>query len=323
MKAMRIVPGPGGGRLEVEEADVPAPGPGQVLVRVRAAGVNRGEVNQVRRATAGAPQPSGVEFAGEVAGLGPGAAPWREGDRAMGHGPGGHAQYVLAEAGALMPVPPALDWIAAAAFPNVFMTAHDALVTNGRLGPGESVLVNAASSGIGTAAIQVARLLGAGTVIATTRSAGKLERLRALGADVAVDTSATPQCDAVEAACGRRGVDIVIDSIGGTVFEDNLRSLGVRGRLVHVGRMGGAQARIDLEQLWLKRLQLIGVTFRTRTEAERIEVVRACARDLLGPLGEGRIALPVERVFPLEALADAHALLESGRHFGKLVLRID
>jgi NADPH2:quinone reductase len=316
MKAMRIVPGPGGGRLEVQDAQVPTPGAGQVLVRVRAAGVNRGEVNQVRRATAGAPQPSGVEFAGEVAATG-------EGARAMGHGPGGHAQYVLAQAGALMPVPPRLDWIAAAAFPNVFMTAHDALVTNGRLAPGEAVLVNAASSGIGTAAIQIARLLGAGTVIATTRSAGKLERLRGLGADVAVDTSATPQCDAVEAACGGRGVDLVVDSIGGSVFEDNLRSLAVRGRLVHIGRMGGAQARIDLEQLWLKRLQLIGVTFRTRSEAERIEVVRACARDLLGPLGEGRIALPVDQVLPLERLADAHALLESGRHFGKVVLRID
>lgn len=323
MKAMRIVPGPSGGRLEMFEADVPAPGAGQVLVRVRAAGVNRGEIVQVRRATAGTPQPSGVEFAGEVAAIGPETAPWREGDRVMGHGLGGHAQYVLAEAGALMPVPPGLDWIAAAAFPNVFMTAHDALITHGRLRPGEAVLVNAASSGIGTAAIQIARLSGAGTVIATTRSAAKLERLRTLGADVAVDTSATPQREAVEAACGPRGVDVVVDSIGGSVFEDNLRSLAVRGRLIHIGRMGGTQARIDLEQLWLKRLRLIGVTFRTRTEAERIEVVRACARDLLGPLRDGRIVLPVERVFPLEALADAHALLESGAHFGKVVLRVD
>lgn len=321
--AVRIVPTEAGGRLEVHEVPRPVPGPGQVLVRVRAAGVNRGEVNQVRRATSGAPLPSGVEFAGEVAAVGASVAGWREGDRVMGHGPGGHAQHVLAAPDALMRVPAALDWVAAAAFPNVFVTAHDALVTNGALRAGEAVLVNAASSGIGTAAIQIARLLGATPVIATTRSADKLERLAGLGAEVGIDTASRSQVDAVMAATGGRGVDVVVDSIGGSVFEDNLRSMAVKGRLVNIGRMGGTEARIDLEILWLRRLKLIGVTFRTRSEQERLDCVQACARDLLPFLEAGRIALPVERTFPMAALADAHAMLEAGRHFGKLVLRMD
>ena len=323
MKAMRIVPGPTGGRLEVHEVPVPVPGPDQVRVRVRAAGVNRGELNIVRRAVAGDPLPSGVEFAGEVDAVGPDVRGWRVGERVMGHGPGGHAQHVLAAPGALMAVPDRLDWIEAAAFPNVFATSHDALVTEGGLRAGDVVLVNAASSGIGTAAIQIAALSGAAQVIATSRSADKLGRLRALGATATVDTSRESLTDAVAAATGGRGVDLIVDSIGAPVFEDNLRCLAVRGRLVNIGRLGGSIARIDLEQLWLKRLRLIGVTFRTRTEAERIAVVQACARDLLAPLAAGRIALPVERVLPLEALADAHATLEAGRHVGKVVLRID
>lgn len=323
MKAMRIVPGEAGGRLEAQEVPRPVAAAGQVLVRVRTAGVNRGDINQVRRARAGATQSSGVEFAGEVAAVGAGVDGWREGDRVMGHGPGGHAEYVLAEPAALMAVPQALDWVAAAAFPNVFITAHDALVTNGLLRVGDTVLVNAGSSGIGIAAIQLARLLGGAVVIASSRSADKLPRLVALGAQVTVHAGAVSQVDAVMAATEGRGVDIVVDSIGGSVFEDNLRSMAVQGRLVNIGRMGGTEARIDLEILWLRRLKLIGVTFRTRSEAERLACVQACARDVLPLLRAGLIALPVERVFPLEDLALAHATLEEGRHFGKLVLRVD
>jgi NADPH2:quinone reductase len=323
MKAMRIVPGPDGGRLEMQDVPVPTPGRTDVLVRVRAAGVNRGEINQVRRAVAGPSLPSGVEFAGEIAAVGDRVAGWLVGDRVMGHGPGGHAQYVLAHPLALMRVPASVGWVDAAAFPNVAITAHDALVTNAGLSPGESVLVDAASSGIGLASIAIARALGAAPVIAVTRSKDKVARLSVSGAHHVVDASSTSQEDAVAALTDGRGVDIVVDSVGASAFEANMRSLAIKGRLVNIGRLGGSIATIDLERLWLRRLRIVGVTFRTRTEAERLDCVQACARDVLPLFEEGRVRLPVEATFRLADLAHAHATLEAGRHVGKLVLTVE
>lgn len=322
MKAIRIVPGANGGRPEVHEVPDPRPAAGQVLVRVHAAGINRGEIAMARRLRDGAPVPSGVEFAGTVLDAGADVRTWRPGDRVMGHGPGGHAELVLADPLALMRVPDAIGWVEAAAFPNVFVTAHDALVSNGELHPGDSVLVNAASSGIGLAAIQIARAMGARTVIATSRSQAKLQRLAQYGVDVAIDTSQGSQVPEVMAATGDLGVDIVIDSVGASVFEDNLRCMAVRGRLVNIGRMGGSIARLDLDLLWLRRLKLIGVTFRTRTEAERLACVQGCARDVLPLLQAGHIRLPVDKTFAFDALGDAHAYMDTDQHFGKLVLMV-
>jgi len=323
MKAIRIVPGPAGGRLEIQDIPRPEAVPGQLLVRVAASGLNRGEVNQVKRAVAGAPLTAGVEFAGVVAAVGAGVAGWKEGDRVMGHGVGGQADYVLAAARAVMPVPAQLSWIEAAAFPNVFITAHDALVSNGEFKAGESVLVNAASSGIGLAAIQIAAQMGAFKVIATTRSATKVARLADYGATHTVDLSAQGQAEVVKAATDGRGVDVIVDSVGGTVFEANLEALAIKGRLVNIGRLGSSSATINLEALWLKRLKLIGVTFRTRTEAERLACVEACARDVLPLLQAGRIRLPVDRVFAMQDIAAAHETIQADRHFGKIVIAID
>ena len=322
MKAIRIVATAQGGQAQWLEVPTPVPGPAQVLVRVRAAGVNRGEINMLRRMTSGEPAASGVEFAGEVAAVGQSVQAWTPGDRVMGHGPGGHAEYVIADPLALMPVPDAMDWLQAAAFPNVFMTAHDALITNAQMAAGETVLVNAASSGIGLAALQIARLMGAGTVIATSRSTDKLSRLKAFGIDLGIDTTREDPVAAVMSATAGRGVDIVIDSLGGTVFETNLKCLAVKGRLVNIGRLGSSSATLDLDALWLKRLKLIGVTFRTRSEQERLDVVQACARDVLPFLQAGKIQLPIERVFPLAELSAAHALMEQDRHFGKFVMTV-
>ncbi|MBL8378136.1 MAG: zinc-binding dehydrogenase [Burkholderiales bacterium] len=323
MQAVQVVAGADAGRVEVREVSTPSAGPGQVLVRVRTAGVNRGEINQVRRYKTGAPLPAGVEFAGTVAAVGPGVSAWREGDPVMGHGAGGQAEYVLANPLALMAAPRGLPWLEAAAFPNVFMTAHDALITNGQLQAGESVLVNAASSGIGLAAIQIAALCGAGAVLATTRSAAKAARLAEFGVTRAIDVSREDQVAAVRDATGGRGVDVIVDSVGGTVFEANLQSLAVLGRLVNIGRLGSSESRIDLEALWMKRLKLIGVTFRTRSEAERLAVVQACARDLLPFLAAGRIKLPIDRAFAMHDIAQAHAYMQEDRHFGKIVLVVD
>jgi NADPH:quinone reductase-like Zn-dependent oxidoreductase len=323
MKAVQIFPGSEGGTLQIVDVPTPVPADGEVLVRVRASGLNRGEINMVRRARSGAPIPAGVEFAGEVAALGAGVQDWQPGDRVVGHGTGGQAEYVIANPLALMRIPNALPWTNAAAFPNVFITAHDALVTNGQLKPGETVLVNAASSGIGLAAIQIASALGAGMVIATSRSAAKVQKLKQLGVEHAIDISKQDQVEAVKALTGDRGVDVIIDSVGGTVFEANLNSLAVQGRLINIGRLGSSTATMNLELLWLKRLKLIGVTFRTRTEAERLACVQACARDLLPHLQEDRLQLPIDRTYRLDEVAKAHAYMDTDQHFGKIVLTTD
>ena len=323
MKASRIISGSNGGRLEIHDIPAPAPGPGQVLVRVMASGLNRGEIKQVRETKTGAPKTTGVEFAGVVEALGTGVEDLRLGQHVAGHGPGGQAELVVAAARAVVPVPDTLPWAEAAAFLNVFVTAHDALVVNGELRAGETVLVNAASSGIGLAAIQIAALMGASKVFATSRSAAKVARLRDFGVTNAIDVSAHDQLEAVMAATEGRGVDIIIDSLGAGVFETNLKSLAVKGRLVNMGRMAGSMTQFDMTELWLRRLKLIGVTFRTRSEEERLQCIEAAARDLGPLLAAGRIQLPVDRVYPLERVAEAHAYMETDKHFGKIVLAVD
>jgi NADPH2:quinone reductase len=204
----------------------------------------------------------------------------------------------------------------------VFITAHDAVVTNGQLREGESILVNGASGGVAMAAIQIATVIGAKPVIAMSRSAAKLDRLSQFGVDVGIDSSRESQVDAVMAATGKRGVDLIIDTLGGPVFEANMDSLAIQGRLVHIARIGSPTAQIDLTKLWLKRLKLIGVTFRTRTEQERLECIQACARDLLPALEAGRIRLPIDRTFAIDAISEAHAYMQLDQHVGKIVLTV-
>jgi NADPH:quinone reductase len=323
MRAVRAIPHPDGGRIEIQDIAVPKVKPGQVLVRVRACGLNRGEITQARDRRSGEPITVGVEFAGEVAAVGTGVSGWKEGDRVMGHGRECQAQYVLADPLSLMPVPAKLGWIEAASFPNAFVTAHDAVVTNGELKNGESVLVNAASGGVAWAALQIASLWGAKPVIATSRSAAKLDKLYEYGVDVAIDTSRESLLDGIMGATEKRGVDLIIDMVGGPVFEANLQALAIRGRLVNIARLGGQTAQIDLSLLWLKRLRLIGVTFRTRSEQERLACVQACARDMVPFLQEGRIRWAIHRTYSLEEIHAAHAYMMQGEHSGKIVLTID
>ena len=324
MKAVRVLPGAEGGQLEVQDIPVPNPGPNEVLIRVRASGINYGEIKYMREHRSGNPMTAGVEFAGEVVRVGDQVTSWREGDRVMGHGRGCHAQYVVAAPLALMPIPEDVSWVDAAAFPNVFITAHDALVSNGELKAGESVFINGASGGVGMAAIMIAAALGAKPVIAASRSADKLERLAGFGVDVGINAASESQVDAIMAATDKRGVDVILDTIGGTVFEDNVRSLAVKGRLVNLARLGGAQyGRMDINLLWLNRLKIMGATFRTRTEQERLDCIQACARDLLPYFSEGKLRLPIDRTFPMDAIADAYAYIERSQHMGKIVLIAD
>ncbi|WER46590.1 zinc-binding dehydrogenase [Cupriavidus sp. WKF15] len=323
MKAVRVISSPDGGQVVIEDIPAPVAGPGQVLVRVHAAGLNRGEVIQAKELRTGNTITTGVEFAGEIAVVGDGVTGWHEGDRVMGRGRRCQAEFVLADPMALMPIPVDLSWIEAAAFPNVFITAHDALVVNGRLKGGESVLVNGASGGVAMAAIQIASLMGAKPVFAQSRSAAKLDKISQYGIDVAIDSSRDDQVETIMRATDGRGVDIIIDTVGGPVFEANLKSLAVQGRLVNIARLGAPTAQIDLTHLWMKRLHLIGVTFRTRSAQERLDCIQACARDMLPFLRAGRIRLPIDRTFAMTDIHAAHAYMNQDQHVGKIVLTLD
>ena len=332
MRAVMFVPRPGGAAVEVRELPDPVPGPGEVLVRVHAAGLNRGEMAVRRQLESGKSQPTGIELAGEVvrarapAADGPAGAPRFEvGDRVMGHWRGCQAELVAIDERLLVPVPEKLSWIEAGCWLNVFVTAHDAIVTNARLRRGESLLVNAASSGIGIAALQIARHIGAAPIIASSRSRSKLEQLRQYGMQVPALAPSDPAAGSAEArtildATEGRGVDVLLDCVGGTTIDANLRLMALCGRIVSVGRLAANSGVVDLDHLALRRLKLIGVTFRTRSLQERIDCVQRCAEDLLEPLAQGKLQAVVEKVFPVEEVAAAHDYMARNAHVGKIAL---
>jgi NADPH:quinone reductase-like Zn-dependent oxidoreductase len=324
MKAWFTVPGPEGAVFELRETPVPAPGPGQVMVAVRAAGTNRGELIRGAQLRSGSPAASpnraGGEFAGEIAALGDGVSGWAQGDRVMGRAAGSYAEYVVASPRALMRIPDGMAWTEAAAIPNVFVTAHDALVTNAAVTPGESVMVTAGSSGVGTAAIQIARHVGANPVLATTRSPAKAAALRALGAHEVLDTREAGWVDAVTRATAGRGVDVIIDHVGGPMLPDNIRALALKGRLVSVGRNAARVGDCDLDEIARKRARIIGVTFRTRTPEESLVCSERCAAHLLDAFTKGALKPVLDRTFPFDRLTDAHAYMLSDAQTGKIVL---
>ncbi len=324
MKALFVVPGPEGGVNEFRDLPVPTPGPGEVLVAVRAAGTNRGELlaRPLLRSDnpAAKPMRAGIEFAGEIVVLGDRVSGWKPGDRIMARGTGGYAEYVAAPQRALMRVPEGVAWAEAAAIPNVFVTAHDAIVSNAAVKPGESVLVTAGASGVGTVTIQIARYIGATPVLATTRAAAKGSALRTLGAHEVIDTSKPGWVDAVLAATTGRGVDVIIDQVGGPMLADNIRVLAIKGRLVSVGRNAGRVGDCDLDEVARKRASIIGVTFRTRSPEEALVCSERFAADLLSAFATGALKPVLNRTFPFERIADAHAYMLSDAQIGKIVV---
>src|SRR5437867_8291791 len=324
MKAWFTVPGPDGAKFELRDIPVPTAGAGRVLVKVDASGTNRGELVRgaaLRSTTpAAAPTRSGGEFAGEIVAVGDGVSGSKPGDRVMGRAVGSYAEHVVAQARALMRIPDALSWTEAAAIPNVFVTAHDAIVTNAATAPGESVMVTAGPSGVGTAAIQIARYIGARPVLATTRAATKGDVLRTLGAHEIVDTSQAGWTEAVITATGQRGVDAIIDQVGGPMLADNIRVLAIKGRLVSVGRNAGRVGDCDLDEVARKRASLIGVTFRTRTLEEALVCSERFVAHLLGAFATGALKPVLDRTFPLAQIADALAYMLSDAQVGKIVV---
>ncbi|MFT7654418.1 MAG: NADPH2:quinone reductase [Candidatus Azotimanducaceae bacterium] len=324
MDAVYLVPTKDGGIYEYRKVNKPTAAGSQVLVRVHAAGTNRGEVLMVKSFRSDNPRlkpvPSGIEFAGEIVEVGHDATGWHVGERVMGRGIGGYAEYALAGAMTLMRIPETLSYAEAAAIPNVFITAHDALVSNAQMQKGDTVLITAASSGIGTAAIQLARYFGAERIFATTRDANKVAAIKVMGADLVLDTSKPNFTKIIENETDKDGVDIIIDSVGGPMFADNLAMLAVKGRIVSVGRNAGEKGAIDLDEVANKRAQILGVTFRTRTPQEAWRCFEVFVEDCMPGFADGSLTPVLDRTFEFDALHDAHAYMMSNRQVGKIVL---
>jgi NADPH:quinone reductase-like Zn-dependent oxidoreductase len=263
----------------------------------------------------------GLEFAGEVDAVGPLVQTWKPGQRVMGIvGGGGQAEYVLVHEGMLVAIPENLDFIQAAAIPEVFMTAHDALFTQGGLQMGERLLVHAAGSGVGTAAIQLAHVAGA-TVYGTSRTASKLERAKVLGLEVGL--SDQNFAADIKQLTGGAGVHMVLDFVGASYMEQNLDALALWGRLVFLATMGGSDAQVNLRTVMSKRIQILGCTLRSRTLEEKLAVTRRFATHVVPLLASSQVVPIVEEVYPLHEIARAHEAMAENRNFGKLILRID
>ncbi len=323
-----IVTEPGGPeKLSIGAIDEPSPGPGEALVRLRAAGVNRADLLQ--RMGLYPPPPGvradvlGLEFAGEIARLGEGVSDFLPGDRVMGIASGAaQAELLVAPLRMLLPIPRQLSFEEAAAIPEAFLTAHDALVTQAGLALGEAVLVHAVTSGVGTAALQLARAAGA-TVLGSSRSAEKLERARALGLETGVLVGADGRfAERVVAATRGRGADVVVDLVGASYLAETTRAMAEGGRLVAVGLLGGAKAELDLGRLLAKRLRLFGTTLRARPPEEKARVTQRFWREAWPLFDRGVLRPVVDRAFPLEEVRAAHERMARGEHFGKIVLTI-
>jgi len=327
MKAVVITKAGGPEVLQLREVPAPQPAAGEILVRVRAAGVNRADILQRMGqypAPPGAPVDiPGLEYAGEVAALGTGALAWNVGDSVMGLVPAGaYAERVTVNESLALRVPSGWSFEQAAAVPEAFITAHDALFRQMRLQAGERLLIHAVGSGVGTAALQLAKAFGVRT-FGTSRSAAKLERARALGLEVAIDSSREDFATVIQRHTGGEGVDVVLDLVGGPVLAGSIQALSRGGRMIVVGLTGGRNASIDLGAVLSKRLAIVGTVLRARSLEEKIGVTAHFAADVL-PLLEGGIVRPVvERCYPLAQAAEAHRRLESDAVFGKLVLRCD
>ncbi|MBI4953466.1 MAG: NAD(P)H-quinone oxidoreductase [Myxococcales bacterium] len=322
-----VIREPGGPEvLTVAERPSPELFPGAIRVAVRYAGVNRADLLQragLYPAPEGVvPDIPGLEYAGAVAACGPGATRFAVGDRVYGIVAGGaYAEEIVVHEREAAPIPRSLGDLDAAAVPEAFVTAYDALVVRGRLAPGEKLLVHAVGSGVGTAAAQIGRALGC-FVVGTSRTADKLERARTLGLDAPVLAEDGHFAERVRAATGGAGVDVVLELVGGSYLAESVAAAASRARIVVVGLTGGARSDLDLRTVLQKRLEIIGTVLRGRPIEEKIELARLLWRNLGPWLERGTVRPVVDRVFGLAEAAAAHAFVAANESFGKVVLRL-
>ena len=326
-KTMRALVGGVAPDWEIRDVDVPTPGPGQILVRVHAAALNRADLYMLE----GSYNPNtktshvytaGLELAGEVEAVGSEVENFAVGDRVMGAALGAFAPYALIDHRHAFAAPASMAWTDAAALPVGLATEHDALVTQAGFTAGDSVLIVGAGSSIGLLAIQLAKALGAGLVIATTTSGDKAGHLIEAGADVVVNTKTESLVERVHEATDGAGVDIVLDHVGGQLFADLLPAARIGGTIINIGRLAGPQSTINLDQLSFRRLRVRGTTFSVRTPEEHGEVCAAVVRDVLSAVADGRIRPVIDRVFSFDDAQSAAERLRANQAVGKLVLEL-
>jgi len=308
--------------------DVPKPSPKstQILVKVHACGMNRADLGMIKGhvhgAAGGIGTVLGMEWAGEIIELGPDAKGWSIGDRVMGSGGGGYAEYAVTDYGRALPIPASMDYEQAASLTLALTTMHNAVVTVGGLQSGQSLLVQGASSGVGLMAQQIAKLKGAKLVIGSSTNPKRRAQLTAYGADLAIDSNNPAWVDEVLQATGGAGVDVIIDQVSGKLASQNLAATKVLGRVVNVGRLGGTHGDFDFDLHAARRIQYIGVTFRTRSIEEIRDIFAKVRQDIWPAVEAGKLKLPIDRVFAFDDITQAVDHMTANSHFGKIVLKL-
>ena len=323
MKAATVT----GSGVQVLDVPEPSPGPSEVKLRVRACGMNRADLmvasGAIHGKIGGAGTIVGMEFAGEVVDVGSEVTQISPGDRVMCSGAAGWAEYAFADFGRTAKIPDVnMSFETAVTFPVALQTMHDAVVTNGALQAGQSVLIQGASSGVGLMGMQIAKLSGASMVIGSSTDFGRRGRLSECGADLVVDSRDPAWVDQVLEATGGKGVDLIVDQISGYVMNQNLAATAIKGRIVNVGRLGGFSDEFNFDLHALRRITYVGVTFRTRTVDEIREITRRVAEDLGSAVADGTLSIPIDRVFALDRVNDAIDHMTNNKHFGKIVLSV-
>ena len=307
--------------LELREVPQPKPKPNEVLVKVEFAALNRADLMLVWRAEPGKTVIPGLEWSGEVVEAGAETKGFKPGDRVMCSGAAGYAEYCVTDWGRVLQLPKNLDFEKGATYLLALQTMHDAVITNGRMKTGESVLILGASSGVGLMGMQIAKHMGAKLVMGTSRNASHRERFKEFSCDLAIDTESPLWPQEVLKATGGKGVDVVVDQVSGKLVNPAMQAMAVLGRMVNVGRLGGNSGEIDFGHHALRRISYIGVTFRTRSLDEVREITRKMKADLWDAVEGGRLSLPIDKVFPLAEAEAAQAHMRANAHFGKVLLK--
>ena len=314
--------------LEIREIDTPKPGPAEVLIRVRACGLNRADAmvaSGMSHGRAGGPGTvPGIEYVGEVVEAGPEVPHVKPGGRVMCSGTEGWGEYATADWGRTIPVPANnMTWAQAATLPVGLQTMHNAIVTAGRFKAGEAVMIQGASTGVGLLGMQIAKALGARLVVGSSTNAERRARLTEFGADLAVDSTDPGWVDQVLEATGGEGVDLIVDQVSGYVANQNLAATKILGRIVNVGRLGGMTGDFNFDLHALRRIDYIGVSFRSRSVEEVREIVAAMKADLWEAVEAGELSLPIDREFAFDDAAEAVEYMKANRHFGKIVMTLE
>jgi NADPH2:quinone reductase len=311
--------------IEIGDVAKPEPKPNEVLIRVRATTLNRADLlvasGHQHGRVGGKGARIGLECAGEVEAVGSEVEGIRPGDRVMGSAPAAHAEYAVTDSGRVHRIPANnMTFAQAACFPVALQTMHNAIVTAGRLERGETLLIQGASTGVGQMGLQIGKLMGASVVMGTSTNPERRARLKEFGCDLALDSRDPGWPEQVKQATGGKGVDLIVDQVSASVANQNLDAAKVLGRIVNVGRLGGMSGEFNFDLHAAKRIDYIGVTFRTRSPQEVREIVRLMRADLWPAVESGQLSLPIDKTFPLEKIAEGLEMMRANRHFGKIVI---